>query len=319
MLQDKVFFSGSSEYNASLGSYFSQQESGIHPSCIVLPQTTRDVSVAVRVLTKGSPLSDLGCQFAIRSGGHASSAGAANIHNGVTINLSGLDDISLRDESNAHIQSSYPPVVSVGVGAEWSAVYTYLELSNLGVSGARAATVGVGGLLLGGGISYFGPRFGWACDSIVNLEVVLANGSVVNANERENPDLLWALRGGTNNLGVVTRVDVQTFEQGDLWGGFIIRPYSVADNEVAALAAFANPAVGSGYDEFSSLITTFAYVGTENMSVIVDNLEYTRPVGQPPPIFRPFTSLPALTSTQRNTRLSDLVNETTMNSPGGLR
>lgn len=256
------------------------------------------------------------CHFAIRSGGHASSAGAANIPEGVTLDLSGLDTISLEEVQKSDQSSA--PIVSVGVGATWGSVYSYLEPSNLSVSGARAATVGVGGLLLGGGISYFGPRFGWACDGIVNFEVVLANGSVTNANEHENPDLLWALRGGTNNLGVVTRVDLQTFEQGDLWGGFVVRPYSTAEAQIAALAAFADPATGS-YDEFASLIITFAYLGTENMSVVVNNLEYTRPVEAPPPVYEAFTNLPVLSSTQRNTNLSDLVTETTMNALGGLR
>jgi FAD/FMN-containing dehydrogenase len=234
----------------------------------------------------------------------------------VTLDLSGLDAISLKETQKGDQSSS--PIVSVGVGATWGNVYSYLEPFNLSVSGARAATVGVGGLLLGGGISYFGPRFGWACDGIVNIEVVLANGSVINANEKENASLLWGLRGGTNNLGVVTRVDLQTFGQGDLWGGFVVRPYSTADASIAALAAFADPAMG-GYDEYASLITTFAYLGTENMSVIVNNMEYTRPVEEPPPVYQALTILPALTSTQRNTRLSGLVRETTMNSLGGLR
>lgn len=272
--------------------------------------------MAVRVLANANTSSMASCHFAIRSGGHASSAGAANIPEGVTLDLSGLDTISLEEVQKSDQSSA--PIVSVGVGAKWGSVYSYLEPSNLSVSGARAATVGVGGLLLGGGISYFGPRFGWACDGIVNFEVVLANGSVTNANENENPDLLWALRGGTNNLGVVTRVDLQTFEQGDLWGGFVVRPYSTAEAQIAALAAFADPATGT-YDEFASLIITFAYLGTENMSVVVNNLEYTRPVEAPPPVYEAFTNLPALSSTQRNTNLSDLVTETTMNALGGLR
>ncbi|KAH8767367.1 putative oxidoreductase [Diaporthe sp. PMI_573] len=316
VLQHKVSFPGSPGYTASLGSYFSLQEASVHPSCIVSPETAQDVSVAVRILAKSEPLSVPSCHFAIRSGGHASSVGAANIPEGVTLDLSGLDAISLKETQKGDQSSS--PIVSVGVGATWGNVYSYLEPFNLSVSGARAATVGVGGLLLGGGISYFGPRFGWACDGIVNIEVVLANGSVINANEKENASLLWGLRGGTNNLGVVTRVDLQTFGQGDLWGGFVVRPYSTADASIAALAAFADPAMG-GYDEYASLITTFAYLGTENMSVIVNNMEYTRPVEEPPPVYQALTILPALTSTQRNTRLSGLVRETTMNSLGGLR
>lgn len=62
-------------------------------------------------------------------------------------------------------------VVSVGVGASWLDVYTYLDALGLSVAGGRNGAVGVGGLTLGGGISYFAPRVGWACDTVVNFEV----------------------------------------------------------------------------------------------------------------------------------------------------
>lgn len=208
-----------------------------------------------------------------------------------------------------------PPTVAVGVGASWGAVYTYLDQLHLSVSGGRAAGVGVGGLTLGGGISYFGPRFGWACDSVKNFEVVLANGTLTNANENENPELLWALRGGTNNLGIVTRVDLQTFPQGDLWGGQVTRPFSTADEQMVALAAFNDP---EGYDEFASLITTFAYSGAQDVQVVVNNMEYTKPVADPP-IFKALASMPELSSTQRIANMSDLAAETEANDPSGFR
>ena len=62
-------------------------------------------------------------------------------------------------------------VASVGSGASWLDVYLYLDALGLSVAGGRNGAVGVGGLTLGGGISYFAPRVGWACDNVVNLEV----------------------------------------------------------------------------------------------------------------------------------------------------
>lgn len=310
VLQNKVSFSGSPVYTSSQGSYFSLQETAVHPICIVSPQTTQDVSVAVRALTTSNYTNK--CQFAIRSGGHASFAGAANIQGGVTIDLSALNEISLEVQQGSQPQVS---TVSVGAGSTWGSVYSYLDPLNLSVTGGRAASVGVGGLLLGGGISYFGPQFGWACDSVANLEVVLFNGSVINVNQTENTDLLWALRGGTNNFGIITRVSLQTFEQGNLWGGFVLHPYSTANKEITALAMFVN---SDKYDEYASLITTFAYVAEENTSLVINNMEYTRPVANPP-VFEALTSLPTLESTQRITNLSDLATETTMNDANGFR
>ncbi|KAI0382413.1 hypothetical protein F5Y04DRAFT_279702 [Hypomontagnella monticulosa] len=238
---------------------------------------------------------------------------------GVTIDLSGLSSITLsplpRGVSAARLHAGAPPTLSVGVGSTWGSVYTHLDRLNLGVSGGRAGSVGVGGLTLGGGISYFGPRFGWTCDSVTNFEVVLANGAIVNANEKENPDLLWALRGGMNNFGIVTRIDLQTFSQGDLWGGQVVRPFETVEEQISALAAFNDPET---YDEFASLITTFAYSGAQKTRVVVNNMEYTKPVTNPP-IFHALTSMAELSNTQRITNMSNLANETDTNNPRGLR
>jgi FAD/FMN-containing dehydrogenase len=236
---------------------------------------------------------------------------------GVTIDLSGLSTISLSPlgVGPAAVGVEAPPTVSVGAGSTWGSVYAHLDALQLGVNGGRASGIGVGGLTLGGGISYFGPRFGWTCDSVVNFEVVLADGTLVNANDDENPDLLWALRGGTNNFGVVTRVDLKTFPQGDLWGGQVVRPFETAQDQIVALAAFNEP---EGYDEFASLITTFAYSGAQDVQVVVNNMEYTKPVADPP-VFHTLAGMAALASTQRITNMSDLAAETEMNDPNGLR
>lgn len=70
-----------------------------------------------------------------------------------------------------------------------------------------------------GGLSYFSYSRGFICDNVVNYEVVLASGEIVNANAETNKDLWVALKGGGNNFGIVTRFDLGVFEQGQLWGG----------------------------------------------------------------------------------------------------
>lgn len=71
------------------------------------------------------------------------------------------------------------------------------------------------------GLSFFSSRKGFVCDNVVNYEVVLASGKVVDSNKRENPNLFKSLRGGGNNFGVVTRFDMRTFKQGPFWGSAV--------------------------------------------------------------------------------------------------
>ncbi len=103
-----------------------------------------------------------GCSMAVKGQGHAPGAGFANIDGGVTIDMAGL---------NTTVLSLDHSVLSVGSGAAWLQVYQYLDPYNVSVAGGRNGLVGVGGLTLGGGISHFSPRVGWACDNVVNFEV----------------------------------------------------------------------------------------------------------------------------------------------------
>lgn len=74
-------------------------------------------------------------------------------------------------------------------------------------------------MTLGGGISFFSGRYGWACDGVKNYELVTADSRILQVNETSHPDLYFALRGGGNNFGIVTRLDLDTFPQGPIWGG----------------------------------------------------------------------------------------------------
>ncbi|KAF2964594.1 hypothetical protein GQX73_g8974 [Xylaria multiplex] len=288
LLKGMVSYPSSTAYAESLASYFTLQQADIHPECIVSPKTAHDVSQIIQVVTGGH--SQTPCSFAVRSGGHSTNAGASNIQGGVTIDLRGLDSIELNHDKS---------IVTIGSGTTWGSLYSYLDPLSLGVVGGRSYSVGVGGVITGGGISYFSPRYGWACDTVVNFEVVLANGSIINANDRQNTDLLWALRGGTNNFGIVTRMELLSFSQGELWGGNSIHAVSTKDQEIAALAKFSSGL----YDEYASLIGTFRY--DETGPSIINSIEYTKLVKHPR-VFQEFLQIPALNITLGVTNMTSL-------------
>lgn len=101
----------------------------------------------------------------------------------------------------------------------WSDVYTYLQKFELTAAGGRLGPVGVPGLLLAGGVNFYGNQVGFGCDTVVNYEVVLADGSIVEANKTSHPDLFWALKGGSSNFGIVTWFDLETIKSAKVWAG----------------------------------------------------------------------------------------------------
>ncbi|KAJ8122588.1 hypothetical protein ONZ43_g1256 [Nemania bipapillata] len=289
----KVADPGSTVYTASLESYFSAQQTATQPACIVSPQSAQDVSHTVKYMTTQGA----GCKFAVRSGGHTMWAGASNIAGGVVLDLRSLNTITL---------SADKATVSVGAGSTWDAVYAQLDPQGLSVNGGRAAGVGVGGLTLGGGISYFSPRYGWTCDAVSNFEIVLADGSIISANAKSNSDLFSALKGGNNNFGIVTRIDLDTFEQGLLWAGTVYNPLSSVDD---VIREFVKLNSRDAYDEYASYFTTYGYSQAQGMSIISNQLEYTKPVDNPP-VYAGYLSLPSLRTSTQITNMTDLSKQT---------
>lgn len=111
-----VFYPNSQQYNSTQQSYWTLQESSLHPSCIVQPSTAVQVGDAV------SSLVSRNCSFAIKGRGHAPGAGFANIDDGVTIDLTSMKSVETRGGGS---------VARVGAGASWLDVYAFLDQSNL--------------------------------------------------------------------------------------------------------------------------------------------------------------------------------------------
>lgn len=176
------------------------------PLCIVKPNSTDDVATILKILGPAD------CPFSIKSGGHTPWAGANDIDSGVAIDLELLNEATLAEDRS---------FVRLGSGGTWGNAYNQLNGSGVAFPGGRVKTVGVGGLTLGGGYSWFTPRVGWVADNVVNYEIVLASGEVKNVNNGSDSDLFVALKGGGNNFGIVTRFDIAAFEHDQkIYGGY---------------------------------------------------------------------------------------------------
>lgn len=121
----------------------------------------------------------------------------------------------------------------------------------------------------------------------MNYEVVLANGTILNVNRQKHSDLLKALRGGSNNFGIVTQFDLITFPQGKFWGGDIFYEYSVAPQLVSAFVTFG---AQKNYDKYGVLVAGVSYQGGTGQFAAIADLYYTKLVINPP-VLAPLTKL----------------------------
>ncbi|KAK8008108.1 hypothetical protein PG991_010659 [Apiospora marii] len=209
------------------GSYWPDTQRA--PWWFVLPSSAVEVSQALTAIrSAGDGASDW--HVAIRSGGYGTRS-SNSLEQGVIVDLARL---------SATAYDAATKTASVGPGARWGEVYAGLEEHGVSVTGGREGVVGVGGLLLGGGVSWYTARTGFACDSVVDYEVVLASGEIINANATAHADLFRALKGGGSNFGIVTKFHLETFPAANLV--FDRRSIGIEhiDAVIDAVAAFTN-------------------------------------------------------------------------------
>src|ERR1700738_1427277 len=192
------------------------------PLAIVRCTGSADIAQAIQFArSAGLPLT-------VRGGGH-NVAGSSVRDGAVVIDLSLLRDVTV-DAGGRR--------ADVGGGALWSDVDQATQVHGLATTGGLISHTGVGGFTLGGGIGWLMRRYGLACDNLVGGEVVTADGDVVHADAGQNPDLLWALRGGGGNFGVVSRFELELHPVGTVRAGLAM--YAPADA----------PAVLTAYRQF---------------------------------------------------------------------
>ncbi|KAF7556854.1 hypothetical protein G7Z17_g1096 [Cylindrodendrum hubeiense] len=295
-LKGKVYVPESAKYEARLQTYYSAN-AALAPWCMVLPESTKDVSSIAKVISNKQ------CPFGMRSGAHSAWKGSNGIEKGVTIDFSYM---------NATTYDSKKKIASIQPGSNWGEAYEALNKYGVAAVGGRASVVGVGGFTTGGGYSFHTNARGFSCDNVANFEVVLADGSIVNANKSKNADLWKALKGGSGNFGFVTRIDQYVVESNKLWGGFVTYDLSERDTVFQSYIDFAE---NMDSDLASQLIVSVQWDGTKRLLLSV--LSNSDAIDNAPAFDEMFAI--ANTSTTLSTGdIADLVPQFTGPTPLGL-
>lgn len=163
------------------------------PAMIVGCESVQDVILSVNFARAK------GLLVSIKGGGHGV-AGKAVCDHGLMIDLSKMNSVTIDEVYRT---------AKVGPGAMLGDLDKATQPYNLLTTGGIVSTTGVSGLTLGGGIGYLARKYGLTLDNVTSMEVVIANGELLQCSKSENSDLFWALRGGGGNFGVVTSFEFQ--------------------------------------------------------------------------------------------------------------
>src|SRR3954471_10862487 len=182
------------------------------PALIVRARTADDI-VAALALARGA-----GLEVSVRGGGH-NVAGRAVTDGGLMIDLSPMKAIAVDPERRTATAEG---------GVTWAELNAATAEHGLAVTGGAVSTTGIAGLTLGGGLGWLMGKHGLAVDNLLAVDLVTAAGEVLEVDDADHPDLLWALRGGGGNFGVATSFTYRLHPVATVTGGLIAHPFEAA-------------------------------------------------------------------------------------------
>ncbi|MDQ3524733.1 MAG: FAD-binding oxidoreductase [Chloroflexota bacterium] len=179
-----------------------------YPLAIVRATNARDVAAAVDFARSNA------IPLAVRSGGHSISH-LSVIDDAIVVDLSGMKGVSIDPETR---------IARVQPGATSGDLAGPAHAHGLALTTGDTHSVGMGGLVTGGGIGFMARKYGLTIDSLLAAQVVTAAGEIVTASEMSHPDLFWAIRGGGGNVGIVTEFTFRLAPVGQILGGELMLP-----------------------------------------------------------------------------------------------
>ena len=274
-LADAAVKPGDPAYGQLTSTYFR----GGAPGIVLLPRTVEQVVDAV-----GFAGRHLHLPLGIRSGGHGLSGRSTN-DGGIVVDLRHLNGIDVLDPAAR--------LVRIGPGAHWRDVADALQPHGWALSSGDSGAVGVGGLATAGGIGLLARAHGLTIDHLVAAHVVLADGSVVVADEHENRELFWAVRGAGANFGIVVSFDFVVDEVDQV--GLALLTYLVED-PASFLVAFGEVASSAPRDTTALLLAGPGDAGplALTIAVVVDSADRDTIVAR----LQPFVELAPLVQHQ---------------------
>ncbi|KAJ7044644.1 FAD-binding domain-containing protein [Mycena alexandri] len=273
-----VYYPNSTEYTVAIEHWL--LSSIQQPQCVVEPSSAQDIAAILKTVNATKT------PFAVKGGGHTSNVGFSST-TGVHISLAQFNYTRLDVSAKT---------VAIGGGTKWISVYTTLDGTGFNVVGGRNPSVGVGGLTLGGGYSWKSNAHGLAIDNLVQVSIVLPDGTATTASATSNPDLFFALKGGFNNFGVVTEFTFRAIPQDLVFGGHL--SYAAPDLAAvnAAVIAFEQNNTDTRAAVVHGITGLPAGNGTFAAPVAAVQLFYDGPT-LPEGMFSDFFAIPAVSST----------------------
>ncbi len=217
---------------------YDEARKALNPTLDARPLIIAEAASALDVSAALSWARERQLPFAVQSTGHGTYVPSDG---GVLLKTSAMTRV-LVDPSRG--------VARVGAGARWRDVLAAAAPFGLAPLSGSSPDVGIAGYTLGGGLSWLSRRFGFAADSVLRAQVVTADGRIVTASGDEHPELLWALRGGGGNFGVVTSLEFRLHRVASVWSGSAVFPL---DQAAVTLASY-REWIATAPDELSTAV-----------------------------------------------------------------
>ena len=240
------------------------------PALIVRCRTSSDVARAVEFARAHQLL------VAVRGGGH-NVAGKALCDGGLVIDVSPMKGIEVDPAART---------VRAEAGLTWGEFDRATQEHGLATTGGFISSTGIAGLTLGGGLGWLMRKHGAACDNLRAVEIVTANGQVRRADDTENPDLFWGVRGGGGNFGVVTAFEYRLHPVGQMLAGPVFFPLEHAKEALRFYRDF----IGSAPDELMAYGVFLT--SPEGARMFAIPVCYAGPMEKAEPILKPLRSHP---------------------------